>query len=49
MAKQHVIANRQSALMVAVACYVAGSYLLWDAYEGRGRPKPWAFKLLPGA
>lgn len=37
-----------TATWLGVACYVIGSYLLFDAYDARGRQKPWAFKLLPG-
>ena len=37
-----------TATWLGVACYVLGSYLLFDAYDKRGRNKPWAFKLLPG-
>jgi hypothetical protein len=34
--------------MLGIACVVAGSWLLYDAYEARGRSKPWVAKLLPG-
>lgn len=38
----------RTATWLGVACYIAGSYLLFDAFDRRGRTKPWAFKLLPG-
>jgi hypothetical protein len=41
--------NRRTALYLGVAAYVAGSMLLWDAYENRGRQRPYVTKLLPGA
>lgn len=41
--------DRQTALWLGVGCYVLGSWLLFDAYEARGKAKPWAAKWLPGA
>jgi hypothetical protein len=35
--------------MLGVACVIAGSFLLYDAYEARGKSKPYAMKWLPGA
>lgn len=48
MTKRPVVANRKTALYTGVAFYVAGSLLLWDAYEGRGKGRPFWTKLLPG-
>lgn len=30
------------------AAVALGSWLLWQAYEARGRTRPWAAKFLPG-
>lgn len=32
-----------------VLMLVLGSWLLYDAYEGRGRRRPWLTRLIPGA
>lgn len=49
MARQHYINDRSLEIAVGVAALVAGSLLLHDAFEGRGKSRPWATKLLPGA
>jgi hypothetical protein len=49
MSRRPVIKDRQTALVLGVAAYVAGSLLLWDAYENRGKARPFVTKLLPGA
>jgi hypothetical protein len=48
MTRQPVIRDVRTAQLLGVACVVAGSFLLYDAYEARGRSKPWIAKLLPG-
>lgn len=48
MTRQPVIRDRRTAQLLGVACVVAGSFLLYDAYEARGHSKPWIAKLLPG-
>lgn len=48
MSRQPVIRDVRRAQLLGVACVVAGSFLLYDAYEARGRSKPWIAKLLPG-
>lgn len=40
--------DRSTALVVGVALLCAGSYLVWDAYEGRGISRPFAMRFLPG-
>ena len=37
---RHVIADQTQAVTVAVLLWGAGLYLLWDAWEGRGRARP---------
>jgi len=43
-----VVRDRQRALYGGVACLVAGSWLLHQAYEARGRTRPWFARFLPG-
>lgn len=45
--RAHPIEDRTTELVAGVVLAVVGSFLLWDAYEGRGRPRPFAAKLLP--
>jgi hypothetical protein len=46
---QPVIRDARTAKLLGVACVIAGSWLLYDAYEARGKSKPFAMKWLPGA
>ena len=39
------IQSRETALWLGIACWIAGTVLLRDAFEARGRPRPKAFKL----
>ena len=48
MTRRPVIPDRRTALLAGVACVVVGSFLLYDAYENRGRSRPFAMRLLPG-
>ena len=48
MIRGPVIRDRRTAQLAGVVLVCAGSYLLYDAYEARGRTRPFAFKLLPG-
>jgi hypothetical protein len=41
--------DRSTETWLGVACYVAGSWFLYQAFDRRGRAKPWAMKWLPGA
>lgn len=42
-----VIADRRVALLGGLALVAVGAWLLSDAYEHRGRPRPLAMRLLP--
>jgi hypothetical protein len=42
------IQDRRTEIVVGALCLAAGSWLIWDAYDGRGRKRPWALHLLPG-
>lgn len=49
MPRKPVVRDRDAALWGGVLAIVVGSYLLYDAFEARGRPRPFVTKLLPGA
>lgn len=37
----HLIENRMIELAVGVIMFTLASYLLWDAFDGRGKSVPW--------
>lgn len=41
--------THHQALAGGIAAVVLGSYLLHNAYEQRGKRRPWALSFLPGA
>lgn len=46
--RKPTVKDRRIALYGGVVAICLGSFLLYDAYEGRGRPRPFAARLLPG-
>lgn len=40
------IRNQQHAVLGGLALMAAGAYLLYDAYEGRGKDRPFLMKFL---
>jgi hypothetical protein len=44
-----VIPDRRAALLIGYGGIVVGALALWDAYELRGRRRPFLTKFLPGA
>ncbi|MGW3926342.1 hypothetical protein [Streptomyces sp. NPDC005093] len=44
-----VIRDRRAALLVGYGGIVIGALALWDAYELRGKRRPFLTKFLPGA
>jgi uncharacterized membrane protein HdeD (DUF308 family) len=48
MTRQPVVRDARTAQLLGAACIIAGSFLLYDAFEARGRTKSWGWKLLPG-
>ena len=48
MKRKPWLRNRRVALYGGYALIAAGSLLLYDAYENRGRSRPWVSKLAPG-
>ena len=49
MSPKPKVRDRQIALWGGIAALCRGSYLIYDAYEGRGRQRPWTVRFLPGA
>lgn len=43
-----VIPDRRAALALGYGGILIGAWALWDAYETRGKRRPFAAKLLPG-
>lgn len=46
MTKQHVIRDRHTELVVGVALFIAGAWLIHDAYENRGHKRPFPASLI---
>jgi hypothetical protein len=42
-----LLQDRRAEIALGVALYVAASWLVWDAYEGRGKPRPFGARLAP--
>lgn len=42
-----MIHDRRTAVLGGVLLISAGSWLLWQGYEARGRQRPFVMKLLP--
>jgi hypothetical protein len=47
--KGPVIPDRRTAIVAGAGCLVLGSFLLYDAFDARGRRRPFWLYLLPGA
>lgn len=43
-----IIKDRATGLAVGIGLLVAGSYLVWEGYEGRGVSRPFVMRFLPG-
>lgn len=43
-----VIPDRRCALLIGYGGIIVGALALWDAYEARGKRRPFMTKLLPG-
>jgi hypothetical protein len=48
MTRKPMVKDRRVAQWGGVLLITLGSALLWDAYENRGRSRPFLTKLLPG-
>lgn len=42
------IRSRRLAMVLGYGGILVGSWALWEAYEGRGKNRPFAAKFLPG-
>jgi hypothetical protein len=42
------IRDQRTAIFLGAACLVAGTFLLYDAYDARGARRPFALHFLPG-
>lgn len=47
MVRKPVVRDRRTARNLGIAGLVLGSLLLWDAYENRGKSRPFGLKFLP--
>lgn len=47
MARPAIIADRHSELILGIGMFVLASWLIYDAYEGRGRDRPFIAHFLP--
>jgi hypothetical protein len=47
--RKPIVPDRRTAIVLGLGAYLLGSLLLWDAYENRGRSRPFATRFLPGA
>jgi hypothetical protein len=45
----HLIADQRTAVTLGALAVFVGSLLLWDAYEARGKRRPFLLNMLPGA
>lgn len=43
----HVIGDRKTELALGIAAFILGAWLIHDAYEGRGKTRPFALRFLP--
>lgn len=48
MSPRPVVPDRRTAQLAGVSFVCLGAWLLYDAYEARGRTRPFLMKLLPG-
>lgn len=49
MTRTHLFRKANTAAAVGIVLLVAGAYLLHDAYDARGRSRPFLMKFVPGA
>jgi uncharacterized membrane protein HdeD (DUF308 family) len=39
--KGHLIPHRRTEIVIGILLFVVGSFLLWDAFDNRGKKMPW--------
>jgi hypothetical protein len=42
-----LLRDRSTELGLGVVAFLVSAWLIYDAYEGRGRPRPFAARFLP--
>ena len=47
MTRPRALRNRRTEIGLGVCLFIASAWLMWDAYEGRGRTRPFPARLLP--
>lgn len=47
MARPALLAKREHELVLGVALFITSAWLIFDAYEGRGRKRPFIAHVLP--
>lgn len=48
MPRKPIVGDRQTAIVMGLAAYALGTLLLWDAYEHRGKDRPFIFRIISG-
>jgi len=48
MPRKPLVADRRTALVLGLAAYALGTLMLWDAYEHRGKDRPFLFRFVSG-
>lgn len=43
-----VVSDQRTAILGGIACITLGAFLLYDAYDARGKSRPFALRFLPG-
>lgn len=49
MSRRPVVPDRRTAMLAGFGFVTLGAWLLYDAYEARGRQRPFLTRFLPGA
>lgn len=47
MKRPAVLSDRRRELVIGGTMFVLSSWLIWDAYEGRGQKRPFLARFLP--
>lgn len=40
--------GRPQGITLGLVCYGAGAFLIWEAFEGRGKARPFTWRLVSG-
>lgn len=47
MARARILEDRGFELTLGAVLFIVSSWMIWDAYEGRGKQRPFAARFLP--